>query len=200
MSTQEMGRVHHALRQATALAHQALDHHPLMRRLTGRGLTRAQYAGSLVAMYAPHARLERMVHGSRHHAGSGLGLSARLELLEADLLELGCAIPKVSQVGADASDGRAAWWGRVYVLEGSRLGGAIIARCIRSSLGEAAPLRFFAAGTEVGDRSALLAAIERELEADADLDRAAASARAVFADYKAALDAFDDGPRAIELG
>lgn len=190
-------RAHQALRRATAAAHHALDHHPLLQRLTARDLTRAQYAQSLAAMYAPHVRLERRVHDSRHHLESGLALSPRQEHLKADLAELGWPVPPASQVTPDPADGRAAWWGRVYVLEGSRQGSAVIARCIHASLGGSVPLRFFAVATAPGGHSALLATLTRALEDDDALEQAIAGARAAFADYNAGLDAFDCEKRGV---
>ncbi|WP_222708414.1 biliverdin-producing heme oxygenase [Alkalisalibacterium limincola] len=186
------------MRDATAAAHHALDHHPLLQRLIGSDLTRELYAESLAAMYRPHARLERLVHQSRHCSESGLGLSARLALLEADLVELGWPAPPVPDVAPDALRGRAAWLGRVYVLEGSRLGGAFIARRVQSSLGPSVPCRFLCAPMGPDDRNALLAMLERALEAPAELERAIAGARAAFADYKDDLDGFDRGRRKME--
>lgn len=195
MSCNQPSRVHQALRRATAAAHHALDHHPLMQRLTVSDLTREQYAESLAAMYPAHVRIERLVHESRHHLESGLKLSARQTLLEADLIELGRPVPPVSHLPLDPLEGRAAWWGWVYVLEGSRRGGAVIARRIHSNLGDTVPCRFFADAMAPDDHHALLARLERELEDHDDLERAVASAQAAFALYKAELDAFDGGKR-----
>ena len=199
MSRQQRGHVHQTLRRATAAAHHALDHHQLMQRLTGSELTREQYAESLAAMYRPHAWLERLVHESRHHFESGLELSPRLELLEADLVELGWPIPVIEQCLPDSSGGRAAWWGRVYVLEGSRQGSAVIARCLQSSLCDTVPYRFFDNARMSDDYSTLLATLERELEDDEALEHAVTSARAAFAIYREELDAFDSGKRGVEL-
>ena len=190
MSRQQPGHVHRTLRRTTAAAHHALDHHPLMQRLTGTGLTREQYGESLAAMCRSHARLEGWVHDSRHHAASGLGLSPRLELLEADLVELGWPVPPVPQTLPDPSEGRAAWWGRVYVLEGSRQGSAAMARCIHSSLGDTVPCRFLGALRGADDYRALLAILERELAHPEALRQAVAGARAAFAAFQAELDTF----------
>ncbi len=164
-----------------------------MQRLTGSDLTREQYAASLAAMYRPHERLERMVHESRHLFESKLGLSKRLELLEADLFDLGCPVPPASQIPPDPSHERAAWWGRVYVLEGSRQGSKFIARCIESSLGDSVPCRFFGEATALDRHGALLATLEGELEDHEAFEQAVASARAAFAAYQAELDAFGCG-------
>lgn len=199
MTRHQRGYVHQTLRRTTAAAHRELDHHRLLQRLTRKDLTREQYAESLAAMYRPHARLERLVHDSRHHADSGLELSARLELLAADLHELGCSVPPISRISSDPVDGRAAWWGRVYVLEGSRQGSAVIARCIRSAaLGDTLPCRFFGEAMARYDHAALLATLERELSSHDALDQAVASARAAFMAYKSGLDAFGCGERMVE--
>ncbi len=171
-----------------------------MRRLTGGELTREMYAETLAAMYRPHLRLERLVHDSNHHVESGLALSARRQLLEADLLALGWPIPActIAHVPLDPSLGRAAWWGRLYVLEGSRQGGAVIAKCITRSLGNSAPRRFLGEEYPTDKRNALRARLETELEHDADLDQAVASAGAAFADYLIDLEAFPRGTHGID--
>lgn len=179
-----------ALRRATATAHHVLDHHPLMQRLIGSDLNLDSYAESLAAMYRPHVRLERLVHESRHRLESGLDLSSRVAALEADLLELGSPVPVLPHTTQGVGDTRAAWWGRVYVLEGSRLGAEVIARCIRTSLGDAAPCRFFSEATHGGAPNALTEMLERALLGDEDLEQAEASARAAFASYADDLDVF----------
>lgn len=199
MTMQQRRQVHKKLRRATAAAHHQLDHHPLLQRLLGRDLKLDQYAGSLAALYRPHAQLERHVHESRHHAESGFELSARVERLEADLLEMGWSLPPVPQIPPDPSEERASWWGRVYVLEGSRQGSAVIARCIQSSLCDTVPCRFFGEATISDDHDTLLAILERELESHAALEQAVASARAAFAAYKANLDAFARGKHDVEM-
>ncbi len=199
MSSHQRGYVHQTLRRDTASAHHALDHHPLMQRLTSSELTCEQYAESLAAMYRPHAWLEQRVHQSRHHFETRLHLSPRLELLEADLLELGWPVPAVSPTPAEPSDGRASWWGRVYVLEGSRQGSAVIARCIQSSLFDTVPCRFFSEARISGEYDTLLAILEHELEAHEALEQAVASARAAFAAYRAELEAFDSMKGDVEM-
>jgi len=195
MSNDPRGQVHRTLRTATVAAHHALDHHRLLRRLTGPDLTREQYAESLAAMSLPHARLERLVHLSRHHAETRLELAPRFALLEADLTELSWPVPAVCQFPADTLDARAAWWGQVYVLEGSRRGGAFIGRCIQSSLGDTVPCHFFSGSTGNDSGDALFARLEYELKDPEALEHAAASARAAFATFKADLDAFEDSPQ-----
>lgn len=199
MTRHQRGHVHETLRRTTAAAHHALDHHRLLQRLTSLELTREQYAESLAAMYRSHGQLERLVHESRHHVESGLELSPRLALLAADLVELGWPVSPVLQTRPAPSDGRAAWWGRVYVLEGSRQGSAFIARCIQSSLCDTVPCRFFGEARILDNFSALLLALARELDDPEALKQAVASARAGFAAYKSELDAFDGRKRDTEI-
>jgi heme oxygenase (biliverdin-IX-beta and delta-forming) len=199
MSRHQRGHVHETLRRTTAAAHRALDHHRLLQRLTSLELTREQYAESLAAMYRSHGRLEWLVHESHHHAESGLELSPRLALLAADLVEMGWLVSPVFQTRTAPSDGRAAWWGRVYVLEGSRQGSAAIARCIQSSLCDTVPCRFFGEANILDNFSALLPTLACELEDPESLKQAVASARAEFAAYKSELDAFDGRKRDIEM-
>lgn len=199
MGSRPRGHVHEALRRATSAAHHVLDHHPVLHRLTAGDLTLDQYAESLAAMYRPHARLERLVLQSRHHVESGLGLRERLGRLEADLLDLGRpAVAGAPASRTDPPDDRGTWWGRVYVLEGSRLGSAVIGRCVRSTLGENVPRRFLDEGVP-SSWSGLLALLESGLEHDDDLERAVASAVAAFDDYKVALDAFEGAGCDIQM-
>lgn len=193
MSITRSNTAQQSLRHATADAHHTLDHHPLLQRLTGSALTREQYAESLAAMYPAHVAMERRVHDSQHYAEAGLTLSARRTLLEADLVELGWPVPAMMPKAPQLADGRAAWWGRLYVLEGSRQGGAVIARCIRTSLGDSVPYRFFADAMPADDRSTMMAMLEHALRDDAALQQAVTGARAAFAAYTAALDACDVG-------
>lgn len=193
-SSHRRGNVHEALRRATASAHRALDHNWRMQRLTAPDLTSEQYTESLAAMYRPHSRLERLVHESPHYFESGLELSRRRQLLESDLLELGWPAPALPQTSPGASDGPAAWWGRIYVLEGSRLGSAAIARCIHSSLGDTVPCRFFGEAKAADEYSTLLARLELELADHDALEQAEASARAAFAAYQSELEAFPSAP------
>ncbi len=192
--TNEASRVAQTLRRGTAAAHHALDHHPLMQQLLAGGLTRELYVQSLVAMVLPHAWLERQVLDSPHHSATGLGLSPRLGLLEADLLALGGRVPPVPVPAPDPGESRAAWWGRVYVLEGSRMGSAVIARRLRSVLGEDLPCRFFGDEVAAEEQAALVAKRDQALASNEDLELALASARAAFAAYSAGLDALPAGP------
>lgn len=77
-----------------------------------------------------------------------------------------------------------------YVLEGSRLGGEVLARSVRGALGDDAPVSFLADGEAPRHWQALCARAERDLVTQAQQRRAIAAAQAAFVCYRAGLDAF----------
>lgn len=78
----------------------------------------------------------------------------RAEALAEDLAVLGRALPP--PIGVSAPGGRAEAMGMLYVLEGSRLGGAIIVNRVPAAL----PRRFLAARHLHGEWRALLEQID----------------------------------------
>ena len=167
--------------------------------LTGPDLTASNYAESRASPWSlPHARLERMVHlqsPSLPRPGSSW-LHVRATGSRPDRTELAGFRP-VCQFPADTLDARAAWWGQVYVLDGSRRGGVFLsADAFKSSLVATRCLATFFSGSTGHDGSdALFARLEYELKDPEALEHAAASARAAFATFKADLDAFEDSPQ-----
>lgn len=126
------------LREATKCAHRALDHHPLLASLARDGLTPAAYARALAALHAPHAALETLLAA----ALAAAQLPPRRHDLAADLAELGVA-PYPLSAALPAAPDAARRIGLLYVIEGSNLGGAVIARRLAETLPQA-PCRFFA--------------------------------------------------------
>lgn len=98
----------------------------------------------------------------------------RASLLSADLDELGIPLPAPVALPPYATPGAIA--GAAYVLEGSRLGGAMLAR----SVGHRLPRRFLSSPTPPGHWRQFLARLEQVLETDVDRDHAFLSARQVF--------------------
>ncbi len=97
----------------------------------------------------------------------------RAHLIRADLAELGddIAMAEPFEVGTDE---RAL--GAIYVLEGSRLGGAMLARSVPRSL----PGRFIRSQPAPQRWRELIAVLDRTLVTDPQRDAAAAAARAAF--------------------
>jgi heme oxygenase len=101
----------------------------------------------------------------------------RTSLIEADLAELG--LGAIEEVSAPRFIGAAGALGGLYVLEGSRLGGAMLKRQLSADQ----PQRFLGAPGEAGAWRALLATLDESLAAEADLDAAIGAARSVFRSF-----------------
>jgi heme oxygenase len=160
-----------ALRRATAAAHDEVD--ALFSRVD---LTSA---GGYRAFLAAQARAHLPVEAALDAAGAEQVIAdwparRRAALLRSDLAELGIA----AQYGSapDIADA-ASVAGTAYVLEGSRLGGAMLQKSVAAGL----PKRFLAASAASGAWRALLLELDELLADPADLDRATEAARATFA-------------------
>jgi heme oxygenase len=103
----------------------------------------------------------------------------RTTLLAADLAELGGAMPVPLAFALPDNPGAA--WGALYVTEGSRLGGIMLARGVPATL----PARYLGARHESGEWRHLLAAIDAEGTArgDAWIGGAIEGANACFTLY-----------------
>jgi heme oxygenase len=99
---------------------------------------------------------------------------ARAHLLVADLADLGLA-PAAPVQAPDFAD-NAAVLGAVYVLEGSRFGGAVLAR----RLAPGAPARFLTEGGEPNSWRSFIASLDQHLSSEEALETAVEAARAVF--------------------
>ena len=108
----------------------------------------------------------------------------RTTLLAADLADLGHAMPPPLDFALPERPG--ASWGALYVTEGSRLGGIMLSRSVAANL----PSRYLAAKHKSGEWRALLAAIDREGEAQGEhwVDGAITGALACFVLYHQAAD------------
>jgi heme oxygenase len=104
----------------------------------------------------------------------------RSHLLEADLAELGLEVPDPLQ--PPPLPDTPAVLGAVYVIEGSRLGGAVLKR----SLPAGAPKRFLAAEQAPGAWRKLLAKLDESLYEPALVEAASQTARLIFRRFEAA--------------
>jgi heme oxygenase (biliverdin-IX-beta and delta-forming) len=107
---------------------------------------------------------------TRHRAGA----------LAADLVALGATMPAL--LPAPAIEASPAQWGAAYVLEGSRLGGALLARSVPAE----GPRAYLGAAQPHGAWRAFLGALDAALATDDDIATAIRSARAVFALFETA--------------
>jgi len=104
----------------------------------------------------------------------------RSAAVRADLAALGLAVPPPLAAPLLADD--AACWGTAYVIEGSRLGGALLAR----SVGNGLPRAYLAAPQPKGAWRDFLTRLEVALDSEGRLADATAAARATFAIFEAA--------------
>jgi heme oxygenase len=173
-----------ALRAATADDHERVDR--LFSRLDFG--SDAGYRLFLTAQAAAHLPVERALEAANVAALLPDWFQRRrADLLLADLAELGVDPP--APVPPPALATQASILGAVYVLEGSRLGGAYLKR----SLAPHAPRRFLAAAQEAGAWRKLLAKLDESLYERARVEAACESARQVFDRFEKA------GRRYLEL-
>lgn len=164
------------LRAATAAAHERVD----------RGFARfdladaAAYAGFLAA----HADAFLPVEAALDAVGAERLLADWPERRRADALRCDlAALGRPAAPGARfAIDDDAAAWGALYVLEGSRLGGAMLARSVPDGM----PVRYLAAPQPPGAWRTMLARLDLALDQDARCAAAIDAAGRVFARFEAA--------------
>ena len=139
-------RVRQALRSATADWHDRVDRAFSSFDLSDRG----SYGRFLAAQAGAHIAVETALDAG--NAGSVLADwpdRRRAQLLRDDLAALGVDVPHVTPIAP--FEGAAATLGAVYVLEGSRLGGALLRRSVPAGY----PTTFLGAGDPAGWRRLL---------------------------------------------
>ncbi len=129
------------LRHGTRDLHDAIEANPRFARLMAPDLSRDEYASLLARMLGHHAPAEAALAQAAPLLPAALDLPARLRrgaALAADLRALGlkpARIAALPRCGAYRLDSAEAAWGTLYVLEGSALGGQVIARHLAATLG-----------------------------------------------------------------
>lgn len=138
-----------ALRSATRQAHHQLDHHPLLAPLLRADLTLAQYRQVLLAMAWVHTPLQSALRIALKRLGLAYPLSDRAAWLAEDFAWLGgdarSELAGLAPWPVPDLATPAAIVGALYVIEGSTLGGKVIARQLAAHLGlnAAKGARFF---------------------------------------------------------
>lgn len=131
------------LKRETREHHHRVDQHPVLKPLLAPTLTTGEYARALSALYAPIAGLEQVLSTGLNAHHIEYAFTKRAGVLAADIQQLGRQ--EASPYVADAPANVASTIGMLYVLEGSRLGGVMIARHVTAVLGNQVPLRFLTA-------------------------------------------------------
>lgn len=164
----QAGRARQALRNATMASHDRVDD-----LFSGFSLVdRASYTTFLKAHARALAPLEAIARPA----------APRLPLLAEDLAALGESLPVPVDTPDQAGEGFR--WGALYALEGSRLGGAMLARRVAADL----PRAYLSAVHEKGG----WVAFQQQLDVQADqggdawIDGAVRGAEAAFALFEAA--------------
>ena len=103
----------------------------------------------------------------------------RGDLLLADLADLNVTAPEPF-FAPDFISGKASMFGAIYVLEGSRLGGAVLKKTVPGHF----PRRFLEARQAAGSWRSLLQALDDLLIRPGDLDAAITAAKKVFARFE----------------
>lgn len=129
------------LRAATQPFHARLDSHPILRALLHTDLTLDRYALALAALHGPQAALEQEI--SRYLPSTWAALfTPRLPALERDLAALQiAALPLASPPPRAKHD--ASMLGLLYVVEGARLGSAVIIKKLQQTLPATASREYF---------------------------------------------------------
>lgn len=161
----------HALRLQTASDHDRVDHAFATFDLSSRKGYRAFLRAQAVPFLTVEAAIDRfdpttlLVDWPERR---------RATLLRADLADLGEPEPAPAEMNVD-TDARAL--GAIYVLEGSRLGGAMLARSVPTDL----PGRFIRSAPAPRRWRALAELLDRHLVTPTQRESAVAAAQEVFA-------------------
>lgn len=131
------------LRHGTADLHGRIEQNSRFGRLMSPELTLAEYRGLVERLYGHHGPAEAALAGAAPLLPVALDLPRRLRratLLAGDLRALGLSVHAIAALpcclpGTYAIATAEAAWGTLYVLEGSALGGQVIARHLAARLG-----------------------------------------------------------------
>lgn len=132
------------LRVATRGPHRTLDHHPLLAPLLTHEVSVAQYGNALAALHGVYTRAEKWIFDCLDQQPGAFDYSARRKLpkLEADLALLHRQpVPCGPEITTPFSIGSLV--GILYTIEGSTLGGQVIARLLRQYAPPGIPMQFF---------------------------------------------------------
>lgn len=166
-----------ALKRATRDVHDRLD-----ASLSTCRLDQAEgYADFLAVQAAAYLPIERaLTKSGAADVVPDWNVGLRGTKLVDDLAALGRAVPP--EVVPPTYDGEAALLGGIYVIEGSRMGAAVLAKQVPPAL----PRAFLSARPPAGWWSVIVAILERKLCSTVERDLAEAAARRTFACFEQA--------------
>ena len=182
----------HVLRERTEAAHERLHHLPDFAALAAGELTRDGYLSLLGRLYGFHAPMEAVLEASLGDERGALAPEGwrRADLLIRDLSHFGAStrdIENLPVVAVRAPESRATAIGCLYVLEGSTLGGRVLARGLDGLLpvGSMDGRRFLRGGTAPNHArwAAVCAEIDDCGETELNMDEMIAGAHECFATF-----------------
>jgi heme oxygenase len=161
-----------ALRRATAPDHERLD--------ALFGCFRLDDAAQYRAFLTAHAMALPAIEQALDSAGFAALLTdwparRRGSAIATDLAALGATMPE--PLGAPVLDTPAAQWGAAYVVEGSRLGGAMLAKGVTAGL----PRSYLGTPQAPGAWRYFLGRLDEHVRSAEDIAHATEAARATFA-------------------
>lgn len=184
-----------ALREATHPAHVRLNKHPLLKNLTALGYPLADYRKVLMAYFDCYARIEASIDDALRRWPIDFSYADRRKLswLADDLAWFGMEVPVAPVAPAPGLIvDQHGLYGVLYAIEGSSLGGRVIAQALGKHLGltSAQGARFFAGyGDAIDQRwGDIVALLNDRLSEPAALDSACLSANRSFRLIETALD------------
>ena len=159
---QARSEIRQRLRAATHDIHVRLDHHPLLAGITKPAYPLAFYRQVLLGYFCLYLMLEKAIATAIAREGLDFDYKARLKLpwINADLKYLGLETLAAEHfprhdIGPFVINNPAQLAGTLYAIEGSTLGGQVIARHVAKNLGltSTAGARFFNGyGEETAER------------------------------------------------
>lgn len=142
------------IKAATQELHRSIETLPLMSLLMSEDIDLATYRQILKRLYRLHLATESHIYSALSYMKPAeLQQGHRISYLEADLRELGVCNENrqdalSNKYWRDSICGPAQALGALYVLEGSRLGGKLIARQVQQKPELAVATRFFSASSD----------------------------------------------------
>ncbi|MCB9262851.1 MAG: biliverdin-producing heme oxygenase [Flavobacteriales bacterium] len=124
---------HEQIKEVTTEAHKNAEKHSYGMEIMSRTLTKNQYAQLLIANYTYIAAWEKQWENIGFEIPSGLKLEQRRKysLLVQDLENLGLNVSDIELKNINKPANYAEFIGRMYVVEGSTLGGAVIEKQLK---------------------------------------------------------------------
>lgn len=125
-----------ALRNGTAAAHKQLEATAVFAQLMKESVTTTDYARALRVMLQFYAMMEPCLKSGLLAHLPDYAYTPRFPLLQNDLQQLGMSANIQEDIRLQSPPGKAATLGMLYVVEGSTLGGQVLARHLYARLGE----------------------------------------------------------------